>query len=209
MAPTLLDIAGIPIHPQMTGTSFKAQLIAAESGRIDANRDHALLGKERHDIGRTDGDRLSVSYPSRAIRTDDYLYVHNFKPNRWPGCDPQYGLLNCDSSPTKTYLESILKSDPEYRFYEMSFGKRPQEELFHIASDPDCINNLANQNFIGSGSRHALSSSNLVVGETVTGSLAEIKAWNKIDSSDDDTVVDTNSFAFELAFPRVLEFLGV
>ena len=39
-------------------------------------------------------------------------------------------------------------------------------------------NNLANQNFIGSGSRHALSSSNLVVGETVTGSLAEIKAWN-------------------------------
>ena len=103
-----------------------------------------LLGKERHDIGRTDGDRLSVSYPSRAIRTDDYLYVHNFKPNRWPGCDPQYGLLNCDSSPTKTYLEAILKSDPEYRFYEMSFGKRPQEELFHIASDPDCINNLAN-----------------------------------------------------------------
>ena len=143
VAPTLLDIAGIPIHPQMTGKSFKPQLIAAGSGRIDPNRNHTLLGKERHDIGRTDGNRLSVSYPSRAIRTDEYLYVHNFKPNRWPSGDPQYGLLNCDSSPTKTYLESILKSDPEYRFYEMSFGKRPEEELFHIASDPDCINNLA------------------------------------------------------------------
>lgn len=143
VAPTLLDIAGIPIHPQMTGKSFKTQLFATESGRIDPKRDHTLLGKERHDIGRTDGDRLSVSYPSRAIRTDDYLYVHNFKPNRWPGGDPQYGLLNCDSSPSKTYLQSIIKSDPEYRFYEMSFGKRPQEELFDIVRDPDCINNLA------------------------------------------------------------------
>ena len=143
VAPTLMDIAGIPIHPQMTGKSFKKQLLSAKSGRIDLERDHALLGKERHDIGRTDGDRLSVSYPSRAIRTDRYLFVYNFKPNRWPGGDPQYGLLNCDSSPTKTYLQSILKSDTEYRFYEMSFGKRPQEELFDVVNDPDCINNLA------------------------------------------------------------------
>ena len=25
----------------------------------------------------------------------------------------------------------------------MSFGKRPQEELFDVVNDPDCINNLA------------------------------------------------------------------
>ena len=39
-------------------------------------------------------------------------------------------------------------------------------------------NNQANQNFIGSGSRHYLSSSNLFVGETHSGSLAQIKGWS-------------------------------
>jgi hypothetical protein len=39
-------------------------------------------------------------------------------------------------------------------------------------------NNLANQNFQSSGSRHPLSSSNLVVGRTTTGSMAQIKGWN-------------------------------
>ena len=36
---------------------------------------------------------------------------------------------------------------------------------------------FANENFVGSGSRHALSSSNLFVGETLSGSLAEIRGW--------------------------------
>ena len=38
-------------------------------------------------------------------------------------------------------------------------------------------NNIANQNFQSSGSRHYLSSSNLYVGETFSGSIAEIKGW--------------------------------
>ena len=44
-------------------------------------------------------------------------------------------------------------------------------------------NYIANQNFIGSGSRHQLSSSNLVVGETLSGSLAEIRGWTTALSS--------------------------
>ncbi len=34
--------------------------------------------------------------------------------------------------------------DDDYRFYLMSFGKRPAEELYDITEDPDCVNNLAN-----------------------------------------------------------------
>lgn len=143
LGPTLLELAKLESHPQMTGKSFVEQLMADGSGRIDPTRNHTLLGKERHDIGRTDGDQLSVAYPSRAIRTDKYLYVRNFKPNRWPGGDPEYGLLNCDGSPTKSYLTKLKPSDPDYRFYEMSFGKRPAEELYDIDVDPDCIQNLA------------------------------------------------------------------
>lgn len=143
LAPTLMEIAGVPKHEQMTGQSFVAQLLSEKSGRIDPKRDHTLLGKERHDIGRTDGDRLSVAYPVRAIRNDKFLYVRNFKPDRWPAGDPQYGFLNTDGSPVKSLLTGLSSDDADYRFYEMSFGKRPGEELFDIVADPDCVNNLA------------------------------------------------------------------
>lgn len=143
LAPTLMEIAGIAAPEQMTGESFTKQLFATESGRVDPTRDHTLLGKERHDIGRTDGDLLSVGYPARAIRNDQFLYVRNFKPLRWPVGDPKYGLLNCDNSPTKSFLTSLSPNSDEYRWYEMSFGKRPKEELYDVLADPDCVNNLA------------------------------------------------------------------
>ena len=144
LAPTLLELAGLATPKQMTGRSFAKQLLSERSGRIDPKRDHTLLGKERHDIGRTDGELYSVGYPVRAIRNDQYLYVRNFKPHRWPVGNPEYGLKNCDASPTKSYLTSIAAGDPEYRFYELSFGKRPIEELYDIEKDPDCVVNLAN-----------------------------------------------------------------
>lgn len=148
VAPTLLEAAGLEIHPQMTGASFVRQLLddsiaAGETGRVDPNRDHTLLGKERHDIGRTDGELLSVAYPSRALRNDQFLYVRNFKAHRWPVGDPEYGLLNCDASPTKSYLTGLSQLHADYRFYELSFGKRPEEELYDIQADPDCVHNLA------------------------------------------------------------------
>ncbi|MEM7147023.1 MAG: sulfatase [Verrucomicrobiota bacterium] len=143
LAPTLMDVAGLEPHPQMTGQSFLPQLLAENSGRIDPKRDHTLLGKERHDIGRTDGDLVSVAYPSRALRNDDFLYVRNFKPHRWPVGDPQYNFPNCDASPIKTYLTGLSPENPEYRFYELAFGKRPEEELYDMKNDPDCVNNLA------------------------------------------------------------------
>ncbi len=143
LAPTLMEIAGLPQHEQMTGSSFLNQLLSEKSGRIDEARDHVLLGKERHDIGRTDGSQLSVGYPARAIRTDEFLYVKNFKPDRWPGGDPEYGYMNTDGSPTKQYLTDLKPDDDDYRYFELAFGKRPPQELYDVVSDPDCVNNLA------------------------------------------------------------------
>lgn len=143
LAPTLLEAAGVPTIDQITGKSFLPQLLAGKSGRIDPERNHTLLGKERHDIGRTDGDQLSVGYPVRAIRNDKFLYVRNFKPNRWPVGDPEYDFLNCDASPTKTFLQSLPVSSSESDYFEMSFGKRPAEELYDMEKDPDCVHNLA------------------------------------------------------------------
>lgn len=143
LAPTLMEVAGAASPDQMTGKSFLSQLLATQSGRIDPSRDHTLLGKERHDVGRSDGELLSVGYPARAIRTDQFLYVRNFKPHRWPVGDPEYGLLNCDSSPTKRFLTNLSPKSADYAWYQKSFGKRPAEELYDIHSDPDCVKNLA------------------------------------------------------------------
>jgi arylsulfatase A-like enzyme len=143
LAPTLLQAAGVERPAQMTGQSFLKQLLSDQEGRIDPRRDHTLLGKERHDIGRTDGELLSVSYPARAIRNDQFLYVRNFAPHRWPVGNPEYDFLNCDGSPTKSFLQGLSRSDPDYRFYELSFGKRPAEELYDMQTDPGCVVNLA------------------------------------------------------------------
>ncbi len=93
-----------------------------------------LIGKERHDLGRPNNQ----GYPVRAIRTPEFLYVHNYKPDRWPAGNPETGYRNCDASPTKS---QILGSFNEY--YRMAFGKRPADELYRIQDDPECVNNLA------------------------------------------------------------------
>ncbi len=106
---------------------------------VNPSRDHVLIGKERHDVGRPhDG-----GYPIRGIFKDGWLYLRNFEPDRWPAGNPETGYLNCDGSPTKTEILKARK-DPERRhFWETAFGKRPAEELYHVAEDPDCLRNLA------------------------------------------------------------------
>lgn len=143
VAPTIMEVAGLKPHEQMTGKSFLNLLLSEKSGRIDKNRSFSLVGKERHDMGRIEGDQIAVGYPVRAIRTDKYLYSHNYKPSRWPTGDPEYGYPNCDDSPTKTYLTKLKEDSPDYKYYLLSFGKRPMDELYNIEKDPDCIVNLA------------------------------------------------------------------
>ena len=143
VAPTLMEAAELKPHQQMTGKSFLNLLLSDKSGRVDKKRHFSLVGKERHDMGRVEGDQINVGYPSRAIRTDRYFYAHNYKPNRWPAGDPEYGYNNTDDSPTKTYVTGLKETDPDYKYYSLAFGKRPADELYDVVMDPDCINNLA------------------------------------------------------------------
>ncbi|MCX6309889.1 MAG: sulfatase [Bacteroidia bacterium] len=143
VAPTIMEAAGLKPHSQMTGKSFLNVLLSEKSGRIDKDRDYSLVGRERHDMGRIEGDQIAVGYPVRAIRTDKYLYAHNYKENRWPAGDPEYGYNNCDDSPTKTYLTELKETDSDYKYYLMAFGKRPADELYDITKDKDCVTNLA------------------------------------------------------------------
>jgi N-sulfoglucosamine sulfohydrolase len=98
-----------------------------------------LIGKERHDIGRPH----DWGYPVRGIVKDGKLYLHNFEIDRWPAGNPETGYLNCDASPTKTAILEARRNGTDTKYWQWSFGKRPQEELFDIAEDPLCMTNLA------------------------------------------------------------------
>ena len=163
LAPTLLDAGDVAVPDAMTARSLMPILRASGNGQIDATRDHVVIGRERHVASaRTD----FLPYPQRAIRTAEFLYVRNFKPDRWPmGMAPGFGLPegpmpsakdldastfaafgDMDASPTKTWLLTDGLSDPEYRrFIEMEFARRPEEELYDLKNDPDQIHNVASQ----------------------------------------------------------------
>lgn len=133
LAPTYMELAGLKPHPQMTGKSLAGILRSEKSGWIE-NRDTMLAGKERHDLGRPN----DMGYPVRCLRTKDFLYVHNFHPERWPVGNPETDFGNCDPGPTKDVVKLLGG-----HFYDLCFGKRPADELYDIKRDPECVNNLA------------------------------------------------------------------
>ena len=79
LAPTFLDAAGLAVPDAMSGSSLMPQLRAQESGQVDRRRDHVLTGMEQH----------VYPYPSRALRTNDFLLIKNFSPSDWPSGRPQ------------------------------------------------------------------------------------------------------------------------
>jgi len=144
-APTYFELAGIdPNEIGMTpiqGNSLTDIFYSQKSGTVNENRDHVLIGKERHDIGRPN----DWGYPIRGIVKDGFLMIINYEPERWPAGNPETGYLNCDGSPTKTVLLNGRTSPNSFDFWKWNFGKRPNRELYNIDEDPVCMNNLAEQ----------------------------------------------------------------
>ena len=102
-----------------------------------------MPGQEKPDMG---------GYPCRGIRTHEFLYIRNFKPQRWPNGTPDYSnaavpgnwYADTDNGPTKTYMvENKDKNDQHRRLYDLSFAKRPAEELYDLKKDPDQLENVA------------------------------------------------------------------
>ena len=143
LAPTFLEVAGLSeadsgMKP-IEGRSLTDIFRSGKSGQVDPDRDHVLVGKERHDVGRPN----DVGYPIRGIVTERWLFLENFEPDRWPGGNPETGYLNTDGSPTKTEILEMRRTGADTRYWELSFGKRPREELYDLDHDPDCVDNLA------------------------------------------------------------------
>ena len=158
LAPTFLEIGGVKAPEGLYGRSLMPQLTASAGGAIDPSRTHVLTGRERHVAAARDG---YLPYPSRAIRTPEYLYIRNFAPDRWPLGSPDgtigprpakplsiendtyAAFADVDAGPTKTWMIRH-RDDPQWKWlYDYAFGKRPAEELYDLRTDPHQITNVA------------------------------------------------------------------
>lgn len=155
-APTFLEVAGIEVPEEMTGTSLLPLFIGKDPQERpsylyedDNPRKQVFIENERHAWVR-EGNK---GYPIRAIRTEDFLYIQNLKPDRWPAGDPHWVATqgpygDIDSSPSKSYLLEHQNDSVIAPFFRMAVEKRPAEELYDISEDPDQLNNVvSNPNY--------------------------------------------------------------
>lgn len=152
IAPTVLEATDIERPDHMLAKSFMDVLKSDQSGVIDTTRDHVIIGRERH-VGEARRDR--APYPSRAIRTSDFLLIRNFKPDRMPMGevfqseataeqllqDHYLAYPDMDASPTKVFLMTNRDAYPKH--FDFAFSVRPEFELYDLKSDPDQVKNVA------------------------------------------------------------------
>jgi len=160
LAPTFLEAAGEQPPDVMTARSLLPLLRSDKSGTIDETRDAVIVGRERHvAAARTD----QLPYPQRAIRTQEFLYVRNFQPDRWPmGTGPGYGepdgpvpayeqlerntfaaFADLDASPTKAWILTHRDDSGMQPYVDWMVGRLPAEELYVLKDDPHQIHNVA------------------------------------------------------------------
>lgn len=166
LAPTLLEMTGTSSDGMlpMSGKSISHILTSDKSGIVDPSREYVFSGRERHSSSRW----KNLGYPQRAIRSKDFLFIWNLKPERWPAGAPQsyaseektelnpmYGIqpdgnhisnqafTDIDACPTKSFLVENHEDEDVKPYFDLAVGLRPEYELFNIKEDPYCLNNLA------------------------------------------------------------------
>lgn len=159
LAPTFLEFAGLTPPEGMTARSLMPLLTSTTSGQIDPERTFVITGRERHCATAREWNK---PYPQRAIRTHDFLLIHNYAPERWPMGNPcgmddltapaldYETILNTfscyhdmDGSPTKAWMVHHRAEEKVHPLFELGFGKRPEIELYDLRTDPDMMQNVA------------------------------------------------------------------
>ena len=127
MAPTFLEAGGVDVPKDMSGKSLMNVFESKKSGRVDPERDFAITGRERF-------NPWMACFPQRAIRTDDFLYIKNYHPER-----------QCEVAGIHDWkYVKDRKDDPKYnKLYKAGKDTRPAEELYYVKNDKWQMNNLA------------------------------------------------------------------
>lgn len=158
LAPTFLELANVAVPDVMNGKSLVNILKSEKTGEVESNRRAVFGGRERH----VENARANYTpYPQQEIRTPDFLYIVNFRPERWPLGDPyrrdgdnpptvadvteetRVTLPDEDAGPTKAWLVT-QRHDPKWKLhFDWVYGKRPREELYDLKRDPHQTKNVA------------------------------------------------------------------
>ncbi len=166
LAPTILEITQTSTNGMLpiSGKSILPLLCSEKKGVVDPSKKYVFSGRERHSSSRY----KNWGYPQRMIRSKDFLYIWNIKPDRWPAGAPQrigpesgkkllpmYGIdengkhhsewafTDIDDSPTKSFIVEHHADDDIGYYFNLAVDKRPEFELFDINKDPYCLDNLA------------------------------------------------------------------
>ena len=142
LGPTFLELAGLRPPAVMSMHSLRPLLL----GQPDPTpRDAVFMERERH----ADVRRDHLGYPVRAVRTKEFLYIRNLRPDRWPAGDPDVHTVHGRpfGDVDTTLVKDVLlarQHDPSFaKFIALIFGRRPAEELYDLARDPHQLNNVA------------------------------------------------------------------
>jgi arylsulfatase A-like enzyme len=158
LAPTFLEVGGVTPPEVMTSRSLWPVLKSEKTGLVDPMRTWVVTGRERHvEMARAG----NLPYPQRCLRTAEYAFIINFRPERNPLGDPYrldsanppsseditettfVTLPDEDAGPTKAWLVTH-RNDPKWKpYFDHAYGKRPREELFDLKKDPHQMKNVA------------------------------------------------------------------
>jgi len=166
LAPTILEMTGTKQNGMLpiSGKSISNILKSSKSGIVEDTKKYVFAGRERHSSSRWN----NAGYPQRAIRSKDYLFIWNAKPERWPAGAPQrlkdgtenelypmYGIdesgkhisewafTDIDASPSKSFIVENHDNEIYKSFFDLTTGRRPEFELYQVNMDPGCLNNLS------------------------------------------------------------------
>ena len=115
-----------------------------------------IFGKERH-VPAQETPNMG-GYPSRGLRTPDYLLIENYEPERWPNGTPNHEqaaiqgawYADTDNGPTKSYIIANRDRDHRHRkAFDVAFAKRPKHELFDLEEDPHQLSNDYREDYYG------------------------------------------------------------
>jgi arylsulfatase A-like enzyme len=125
LGPTILELAGLPPLPGVAGRSFAGLLHNPHL----SHRDVIFAEQNWHDF---------ESY-ERGIRTPDMLYIRNWV-SHLPASPPADGVASVSFQEMRRLQgEGLLPAHMAQAFASSS----PEEYLFDLRFDPDCLHNLA------------------------------------------------------------------